>query len=91
MFGTIIKFSESAAAEGALHAKRKHHFPIDKATLKTRADLALKKQHEFPLLSFQDIMKEVLSDIDFNERKAYACGISKMFRGRVLHHHKVSA
>ncbi len=82
MFGTISTFSESDAAKGALHAKEKFHFPIDKPTLKKKADMALRKQHECPKLSFQEIMRIVLSDIDFSERRAYASGIGKMFNTR---------
>ena len=86
MFGTISTFSEVETAEGALHAKGKFHFPIDKKTLKQRADMALRKQHDCPKLSFQEIMQIVLSDIDFSERRAYASGIGKMFNNRNHHH-----
>ncbi|MDO8742121.1 MAG: hypothetical protein Q7J45_01095 [bacterium] len=80
------KFSEIDVAEGWLFSKRKHHFPIDKPTLKKRAEMALKRQHDCPTLSFQEIMRIVLSDIDFSERRAYASGIGKMFSIRNHQH-----
>lgn len=80
-----LNFSEIQTAEGALHAYKKFHFRIDKPTLKKRADMALKKQHDYPTLSFQEIMRFVLSDIDFSERRAYASGIGKMFSIRSHH------
>ena len=85
-----LNFSEIQTAEGALHAKREFHFPIDKPTLKARANMALRKQHEHPHRSLPEILKEVLSDIHRSEWNAYASAIGKMFNIR-KNHHKVSA
>ena len=86
-----IKFSEVEAAVGADYARRKHHFPIDKPTLRKRADLVLKKMNEYPHLRPQEFFGEVLSDIHFSERGAYTSGICKMLSERNPDHHKIPA
>ena len=82
MFTDISKFSEVETAVGADYARRKFHFPIDKRTLRERANLALQKNHQRPNLPLLEILKDVLSDIHFSERGAYASGIGKMFGDR---------
>lgn len=87
----ISKFSEVETAVGAQHAKSKFHFPIDKKTLRERANLALQKKHQYPNFPLPEILKDVLSDIHFSERRAYSSAICKMFSDRSPQHHKVSA
>ena len=87
----ISKFSEVETAVGAQHAKRKFHFPIDKKTLRERANLALQRNHQYPNIPPPEILKDVLSDIHFSERKAYISAICKMFSDRSPRHHKASA
>lgn len=91
MVTKIEQFSVEEATLGVSFVRRRFHFAIDGGYLRRYADLALKKKHENPRILLPNILKELLLDIEYAERRAYFSAIGKMFSERNIQYHKISA
>ena len=79
----IVGFSDSEINGGIRYSRSIHGFEVDKRFLRGSANLVLERVGRDPHQKFHAVCMEILQEVrDYQERRAYATAIAKMFSER---------